>query len=210
MTTTLTITRALAELKLLDKRIKSAIEDIDPLFISNQKIINESVNVMKRQFIADAAASYQSAQDLIARRDAIKAAIVQSNATTMVSIAGKQYTVAAAIEQKQAIGYRKQLLSHLQQQVSSTNHDIERLLSEYQRRLDNYLTAQANATGKNKSDATFVAEQTKAFSEVNEPVLIDPLNVKALIKQLEEEILTFEAEVDYCLSESNAKTTIEV
>jgi len=208
--TTLTITRALAELKLLDKRIKSAIEQIDPLLITNQKILNESVKAKQEQFLAEAVASFQSAEALITRRDAIKAAIVQSNATTMVSIAGEEYTVAAAIEQKQAIGYRKQLLRHLQNQVSKTNYDLEVSSKEYQRRLDNYLTAQANATGKNKSDAAFVAEQTKAFSEVNEPVLIDPLKVNQLIKQLEEEIFSFESEVDYCLSESNARTTIEV
>lgn len=206
----LTITRSLAEIKLLDRRISSATNNLCPVNIGVNKLINPAMQAKQEQFIAKAAADYQSVQDLIARRAAIKAAVVISNATTEVVVAGKSYTVAAAIESKTSIANQKTLLRQLKQQYHNIQSELRDATASYNSRLDRFLESQAAALGKSKGDAAWVAEQTLAFSEMHQPVLVDPLNLSEVISKMEAEVDNFEAEVDYCLSESNARTTIEI
>lgn len=207
---TLSITRALAEVKLLDKRITSATEKINPLKISYTKLVNSDLITQQKKFIADATANYQTAIALIERRDAIKEAIVISNATTIVNVAGKDYTVAAAIETKASIAHKKRLANHFRECARLAANQLERESETYQQRLDNFLSGQAVALGKNRGDVAWVQEQTQSYSQLHEPILLDPLNLGELVATLKDEVEQFEAEVDYCLSESNAKTTIEV
>jgi hypothetical protein len=46
--------------------------------------------------------------------------------------------------------------------------------------------------------------------ETNKVEIVDPMNVKKMAKELEEEIDTFESNVDWTLSEANGKTLITV
>ena len=62
-----------------------------------------------------AKADYQSIEALIKRRNAIKSAIVVSNATTKIEVAGVKMTVAEAIERKTSISYDIQLLDKLKE-----------------------------------------------------------------------------------------------
>ena len=55
--------------------------------------------------------------DLISRRNKIKSAIIMSNAKTVVEVAGKQMTVAEAIDKKSSIEYEKELLIHEEGQL---------------------------------------------------------------------------------------------
>ena len=84
----ISITKALAELKLLRKRIEAGLEDAKFTMLRTKKSM---VDVDK--FSTNAHAAYQSYTDLLARYNAIKSAIVLSNATTRVSIGGHSYTV---------------------------------------------------------------------------------------------------------------------
>lgn len=99
----ISITRALSELKLLDKRILKGIKDAD--FLSYE--INKK-NVLKT---FEPKEQLQSVEDLIARRSTLKSKIMESNASTKVKIAGKEMLVIEAIEMKETIQYKKQLLN---------------------------------------------------------------------------------------------------
>ena len=52
-------------------------------------------------------------------RKEIKEKIVKSNAETLVTIAGKEMTVAAAIERKESIKYEKKLAEELKNQLNN-------------------------------------------------------------------------------------------
>lgn len=98
-TETMTIHKALCELKTLDSRIKKAIEGSVFVFAnkhSNAKVSGKTISA----YSDEVKSAYQSACDLIARRDAIKRAVTLSNATTKVTIGGQEYTIAEAIEMK--------------------------------------------------------------------------------------------------------------
>ena len=93
----ISITEALNELKLYDSKINKAIANAK--LASAAKKSSDKVGVVKKEeFEERAKASYQSVTDLIANRNALKSAIVKSNAVTEVTINGKTMTVAEAIE----------------------------------------------------------------------------------------------------------------
>src|SRR5690554_4907003 len=98
----MTITRGLSELKLINDRIQRKINDAR--FAVGNKNNNKKIDGMTiEEFNKNAKSQYQSIQDLIERRKKIKSAIVDSNAKTVVTIAGKEMTVASAIERKESI-----------------------------------------------------------------------------------------------------------
>ena len=100
----ISITEALNELKLYDSKILKAITNAK--LVGAAKKFSDKVGVFKKEDFEDRAkASYQSVTDLIANRNALKSAIVKSNAITEVTVNGKTMTVAEAIERKNSIDY---------------------------------------------------------------------------------------------------------
>ena len=207
MSNVITVTKALSELKLLDKRINRGI--VDGKFVG--KVVGEEKKVEQtdiEEFKKDAQSSYNSVVDLIERRNKIKSAIVASNAVTNVNIAGKTYTVAEAIERKNSIQYEIDLLQVLKTQYASVLEGIEHINENVQRRLDNSLESMLSNDGK--QDNEFIQQFTENFNKKNQAKIVDPLNIKEKIESLESEIEDFLSEVDHELSVSNATTTITI
>ena len=193
METEITLTRALVELKNIDKRIQSAISK--GVFVSYS-----GTNTEPRQGIEKAGSTYQSISDLLARRIKLKSAIVTSNATTKVKICGREMTVAEAIETKSSINNYKRLLAELKDQYGESVRMVEVKNEAVKRELDRILRESKDVSGKLK----------EGYYEMNSVKLHDPINVAKKIEDLEKYINDFEADVDATLSESNAKTTVKI
>ena len=103
-TETMNIHQALVELKTLNKRIESAIREGEWV-VANKHSNGKIGGIDLKDFVEEVKSRYQKVTDLIARAEAIKRAVVNSNAITKVTIAGKEYTVAEAIDMKNN-GYR--------------------------------------------------------------------------------------------------------
>lgn len=206
----MSITRALAELKLLDKRI--------------QKEINATTNIgmtiggkpmtgfsSVKEFEDKVKSNYQSVKDLIARRQKIKNAIVKSNAETFVTIAGNEMTVAEAIEYKSSIDYKKHLLNKLEDDYRRITVKYEQESENVKIRLDKFLESSfGKEFDKKKDEAERIKESSDGFMRLNEPKLVDPLDIKKQIEELSKHIDEFESEVDFTLSESNTITKITI
>lgn len=211
ITETLTIHKALAELKLLDNRIEKAIaENIG--CVAN-KHSNDKINgIPLDEYVTLIQSRYDKANDLIKRRKAIKRAVVLSNASTKVKIADVEYTVVEAIEMKNhGIELEKQLMEHLK-----ARHDIvqAKIRSENGRELEERAEKYVTGLYGNKEGKTNTAEIEKLkadYIKQNQYELIDPLKILDKIDSLEKKIKDFMAEVDSALSVSNAltETTIE-
>lgn len=202
----MSVTQGLAELKLLDKRINKELGWIEWVNVSTKhKKVDEAA--LKKT----ATSEYQSYMDLVKRRDTIKRAIVLSNANTQVTIGSKNPwtgTVAEAIEHKSSVKYQKNLLEKMVQNYVSAKENYERALEESNSRLDRLLTSEL---GKDiKTNPETIAALTASFQETNKVTLVDPFDVQAKIKALEDTIDAFETNVDWVLSESNGKTMISV
>lgn len=202
--------KALCELKTLDARIKKAIEGCVYVFAnkhSNTKVSGLSVS----DYCAEIKAAYQSATDLIARRDAIKRAVVLSNATTKVTVGGKEYTIAEAIEMKNhGVPTKQTLLNKLRNDSIRARREADNNNGDMlEMRADEYIkNLYANADMKNLSDEVKKMRADFMASQVME--IVDPIGIAAEIERLEKEINAFAVEIDAALSVSNALTEITV
>lgn len=84
------VQKALAELKILDDRIVKAINSVEAC-ISNKHSNTKVKGVDIKVYTGVMKSSYDKATDLIKRREAIKRAVVLSNAVTKVTVADKEY-----------------------------------------------------------------------------------------------------------------------
>lgn len=210
ITETMTIHEALSELKMLDKRIRQKVNRATFCITnkhSNSKISGKSV----KDFSAGMKDEFESINALIARRAAIRNALSISNASTKVSIAGRDYTVAEAIEMK-ATGMENLefLLHHMSNQFSCCTAEITRENGEKLRTAaDAYVNALFGSKDKSASIEDIEATR-KTYIDNHTLDLVDPLDIAKEIDNLESRIEKFKAEVDSKISISNATTTITV
>lgn len=204
---TITITRALSELKLLEKRIGKANSELIAVDATKP---NAKVTLIHRVAPGDVnEGNYKSLMDLIARRQTIKTGIIQSNAKTAVMIGNKSMTVAEAIESKASIVFRKAVLANLKAQLMQARQTVEVTNQKMEEQAIKSAEAQGNKRDNPDNGAAFL-EFVAGFKKNNTADLHNPLKADEKIKVLEAEIEEFESNVDFALSESNAKTTIEV
>ena len=204
----MTVHKALAELKTLDDRINSEITG--SVFVranrhNNMKIFGKAIP----DFMADTESSYQSVQALINRRNAMKRAVVLSNAITKVEIGGVEYTVAEAIEMNNhGMENLVDLRDCLREQYSSVKRMVE---SENGEKLvkacENYI--QATFGTKEKINNPDIETAQKVYMANNTYDIVTGFDIEKVIKELTDRIDAFKAEVDSALSVSNALTVIE-
>lgn len=206
----MTIHRALVDLKLIDSKIEKGILEIEPTGMMQQ---DKPVNgfYKKEDFESAAKAKLQSVLDLIERKNKIKSAIVMSNGITMVEVAGKKMTVADAINYKNIIVFKKQLLASL----SKKHNQVKSKVQTENEKVNNVALENAKimigrqGDDKVKPTDDDVKAIVEPFVKRNELHLVDPLKVEDFVDKNTSEIELFEAEVDAVLSESNSLTTIE-
>lgn len=209
----MTIHNALAELKTLDARIEKAIRETP--YVLAAKHSAEKINGMSiADFKTQIKSCYQKATDLIARRDAMKRAVVLSNANTKITIGGNEYTVAEAIEMKNhGIEFKERLLNAMTYAYNNAQNDLSRNSGDsLERKAEQYVLAVIQAQPKDSKmtvDSDAMQSLRKTYIENNTYDLIDPLGVANVIKSLEDEINKFNTEIDAALSCSNALTVIE-
>lgn len=205
----MTVHRALAELKTIDSRIEAQIMKAD--FCCANKHSNKKIKGDTIAAYEDAArAAYKSISTLISRRNALKKAVVLSNARTIVTIGGIDYTVAEAIEMKNhGIDNQRNLMDVMRHQFRSASNEIDRRNGdELERKATEYaLGMYGSKDAKNIGEEAEAAKKT--YIENNTYDLIDPLKIRERIDELEEKTSTFMADVDAALSVSNAITEIE-
>jgi len=205
----ITITRALAELKMLNDRIMKKVEATQFCDIyQNRKDMALKSHRPKKEFEDVLKANMESITDLMSRRERIKAAVVISNATTDVKIAGDTMKVAEAIERKQYVELEKFLLNKMRVDFAGLKNEVE----AYRTRLDADVQkmVEQNLGSDKKIDKDTFANISKPFIEANEMKLFDPLNIGKKIEDLEKKIDEFTGEVDFTLSESNSRTEIRI
>jgi hypothetical protein len=198
----ITVTRALVELKTLEKRIVKAVGECD-LIKTRRKEDKWDV----QEYCRNAQAAYQSACDLIARRDQLKSKVIASNALTVVKIGKEELTVAEALDRKKSLLNKKSLLHKLRTQKDSAQSTHEARTEELRNKLDRLLEVNFGKDVRNGSSDS-ISTITKSFYETNKVEIVDPLNLASKIKALDDEITEFEKEVDLVLSEANAMTFI--
>jgi hypothetical protein len=204
---TITITRALAELKLLNDRIEKKISGSEFVFISGKK---NKHNINTETLISNSKSNYQSIEDLIARRHKIKSAIILSNATTRVKVGNKEMTVAEVIERRQNIDYYKLLCHKLRMNRDQVLNSVERQNQTMEGDLQRLLEANFGKTSSVKTNSDDIENLSKAYREHNRAEMVDGIDIDKRIEEVEAIIEELETEANFVLSESNALTKITI
>lgn len=209
----MSVTRALAELKRLDDRLNRMATD-QSIFVSvavgqgdKQKVLGVSDTV--QNVVSQIQSNRDRVNSMIELRAKIKSAVVASNASTKVTLGAREMTVAEAIELKKSIDVKRNMLNTYRRQVIQANALVAKQNAALEAQIEtNLATIYGNEKGK--VDASMFEAIAKPQREQKEASLIDPIKINDLIKSLEEEISLVETELDFTLSESNAKTEIEI
>lgn len=205
---TMTIHEALSELKMLDSRINRKIESTsfcEANKHSNSKINGLTIDDYKKNVVE----VYQSINDLIRRRGAIRNALSNSNAITTITVGGKTYTIAEAIEMKKTgVDLLENLKLTMTEQYNSATRRIHMNNDALNEAADRYV--QGLYGSKEKSVSEEINKAREVYVVANTIDFIDPLGIQGEIEKLAEEIETFSHEVDSKISVSNALTTISI
>lgn len=205
---TISITRALAELKRMDSRITTALSQ--GRFVSRPiggkpVIAGETVESLTAKIVA----SFNQVESLIANRQQIKSKVILSNATTNVTVAGETMTVAEAIDRKTMIAQYQAYLTTLRTQFSTE----ALLIGKHNEQLETVIDSMLNQMfGSDRSKIDTAATEQVATSQRNTrgSTLLDPSSIQVKIDMIIDKISVMETEIDFTLSESNAKTVIEL
>ena len=197
------VTQALSELKLLRSRIQNAINGSRLIALKKKRDMLDS-----NKFAVEARASYQSFTDLLARYNQLKAAIVLSNATTSVTIGDKTYTVADAVERKRTIEFEKTMLAIMKQQFEQVKREHEAHTVSEQARVERLI--QSELSKDSKTNVEVITQLTETFLNQNKAEVLDPLDLEAKIAETNRQIEEFETKVDWVLSESNGRTVLSL
>lgn len=226
----MSIAQALAELKLVDKRIRkilgsaggksSAYSSSDAPYgfepaaqeatggLNWVAVSTKTTPVNVEEQRRTAMAEWASFTDLVTRRDRIKKAVVLSNATTRVAVGSWEGTVAEAIEHKSSIQYKKLLLDSCKKHLNAVKRQQKEAEAEVQSRLDRLLQSEL---GKDvRTNPETIQSITASFRDNNRVEFVDPLGLADRVKELEEQVEEFETNVDWVLSESNGRTMITI
>ena len=209
-TVNMTVQEALNKKKLLEKRLS----DLHPsrliFFGIKPKADNEIDNMSIEEFDNMVKGNLKSVTSLISNLEAIKVAINSSNATTLVTVAGKQYTCADAIAKLHQLSDTKRIWNTILLEYDKAESKV----AEHNERVkdpDNISTYLEKVIGAStKSNATLVDQLTDDYMNKNLFVMQDPNNIKSFVEAKIAELEDFEAEVHTALTTSNITTTISV
>lgn len=201
----MSVTQALVELKVLDARIDKILNDDRPHFIAVYNY--KTSNVSKEDMSKTIQSYYDRINDLIKRRNAIKSAVIKSNANTEVTLTidGNKQTmsVAEAIDLKsKGMVWKKALLRKMAESGAAASKVYDTAVAKQHEEAQKFVATVTDDTQKQDLYDSFIAAH---------PVeLVDTLKLQEKCNALDKEISDFESMIDVALSVSNANTNITV
>ena len=205
----MTIHEALCKLKTADKRLYDL--EQNSIFIDAKKAVLDKIKgVSVKEYSQSIQSNYDKINDVLKETQALKAAISKSNAETMITVAGKEMSVAEAIYFfKYGIAQWEELLDKMTTEYKNMTNAVEKKNgSDLDSRAEAYITSLYGS--KDKVNADEVVKAIEDYKEKQKYELVDPLNLNTRIAELREWIDSFKTSVDSAIQVSNATTIIEV
>ena len=197
------LTRALAEIKLLQKRFYSEVSDLNLVAVKHGIILRKPYSSQKPEdFTKKAVSDNQSVCDLEKRITMIKKKIAEANSTVKVTIGKREMTIQDALIEKAMLPLKQTRLDQYKRLLRSAREQFELAQSENDTRIRERV--------RDAKDA-ITEQQAKEEIEISRAVsMVDPLELSKVIEALEAEIMEFESNVDFALSEANSTNFIEI
>lgn len=208
---TISVQRALSELTILDKKINdfSSENHRFTTYLKSGKMVRGHQD--KDRFAREAKRYLDSLVDALDRRARIKSAIVQSNAVTKITVAGKEMTVAEAIEMKNSIATQETIVYRMKYDLGKTQEAAERNRNNANARLESRIDELTRREGRNGE--VNLEDEISALRAIHDKTQVfevfDPANITDVIEELSNFATTFRRDIDLALLESNVATEIE-
>lgn len=212
------VTQALDERDLLVKKIQDKIAKAS--FADVKKHNEEKVlerRVSEEDFRKEAESAYQQIMDLIERYGRIDAAIVASNAATMIHTSFGDYTVAGAISLRGRMrgcgayedeaDFEQSLYQKMKNELDKCLLTIENKNRQLELTAESMRLSILGKDAKTKDDKPL--EVVNAYVKENTAELVDPLEVRKKIEEIHENREKLLAELDTQIKVSNATTFVE-
>jgi hypothetical protein len=208
--TKMSVTRALAEIKRIDEKLSRLSMEGTWVGIqvgrgANATVAGSSVEATSKGITS----SWDQFQSLLKNRQELKRKIVQSNAVTQLTVSGLQMSVAETIELKKSIESKRQLVNIMSQRYTQAINLVNAANTKLESTIET-MVSQVLGTDKNKVSQADIDTVASAQKAQKEQALIDPLEIVTKINTMKDEISVVDTELDFLLSESNARTEIEV
>lgn len=212
------VTQALDERDLMVKKLSdkiSKIKLVDAKRRNEEKTIDERLGV--EEFSQNAKSAYQQINDLIDRYQRLDAAIVASNAATMIETSQGKYSIAGAIALKARLksegiygakaSFENMLMNQFRKQYDDNVQIAESRNSNLERQAEEMRLSILGRDSKVKDQKPL--EVVDAYIRENTTEVIDPLDVMTKLKETKEKTEALISELDTKIKVSNATTIIE-
>ena len=224
----ITVYQAMLDLKLMKKQLDTVMSELSSILNSSNNPYMKKDTIMAIPFVTiktkggielegidleDFKKTLQSNFDkydhLIKNIESYSSAIAQSNATTKVTIAGVEYTVAEAIKRKELATHREKFLTLVKKQASFASYAVNAKNAEVENKWLETLKSLTQDGTLQLSDE-YIEKQKKEFFAANTYELLDPMNHVEKIDGLVDAHNAFLNEVDTVLTTSNIQTLIDI
>ena len=199
----MSITRALAQVKLIESKLGRAFAGFDVEINGKLKYFP---NFTTEQFEKEAMVEVNSFEDLFKNRLKIKSAIARANIDTKISLFGTEYSIIELIDLKNSSQYKKNVYTNLINNYNKCKSDVV----NQDVKIENEVSKQVEVANSNKTQVS--KDLTTTLTETYKTLWggkIIGLDINKISKE-KEDLDKLVAEIDMILSEINSKTEIEV
>lgn len=199
----MSITRALAQVKLIESKLGRAFAGFDVEINGKLKYFP---NFTTEQFEKEALVEVTSFEDLFNNRLKIKSAIARANIETKISLFGKEYSIIELIDLKNSSQYKKNVYTNLINNYNKCKNDVV----AQDVKIENEVSKQVEVANSNKTQVS--KDLTTTLTETYKTLWggkIIGLDINKISKE-KDDLDKLVAEIDMILSEINSKTEIEV
>ena len=213
------VTQALDERDLLVKKIQDKIAKAsftDVKKHNEKKVIDR--RVLEETFRQEAESAYQQIMDLIDRFQKIDAAIVASNAATMIHTFFGDYTVPGAISLTSRMrgngtygdeaDFEQSLYTKMKNELDKRLISVENKNKQLESTAESMRLSILGKDTKAKDDKPL--EVVATYVQENTAELVDPLDVQKKVEEIQEKRAKLLSELDTQIKVSNATTFIEI
>ena len=199
----MSITRALAQVKLIESKLGRAFAGFDVEINGKLKYFP---NFTTEQFEKETLVEVNSFEDLFKNRLKIKSAIARANIDTKISLFGTEYSIIELIDLKNSSQYKKNVYTNLINNYNKCKSDVV----NQDVKIENEVSKQVEVANSNKTQVS--KDLTTTLTETYKTLWggkIIGLDINKISKE-KEDLDKLVAEIDMVLSEINSKTEIEV
>ena len=199
----MSITRALAQVKLIESKLGRAFAGFDVEINGKLKYFP---NFTTEQFEKEALVEVNSFEDLFKNRLKIKSAIARANIDTKISLLDTEYSIIELIDLKNSSQYKKNVYTNLINNYNKCKSDVV----NQDVKIENEVSKQVEVANSNKTQVS--KDLTTTLTETYKTLWggkIIGLDINKISKE-KEDLDKLVAEIDMILSEINSKTEIEV